>query len=176
LTKARQARFLPGRMLDRLRDVLYRAIVTPRGDAIAAVRIPKDLARRLNATFGEPLATREELAKRARARAKLKDLRAGRTTPETVPRVRPPVLIYFENGRNVRELTRIEELLAAKSIPWKRLDVGGDDATVEFVTRRAQCERDDLPVVFVADQAIGTFDALVRSDVSGELAKLVGTA
>lgn len=171
-----EAGLLPGRMLDRLRDTLYRAIVTPRGDAIAAVRIPKDLARRLNATFGSPLGTREDLARRARARAKLKDLRAGRTAEAKAPRERAPVLVYFEGGRNVRELTRIEELLAAKSIPWKRLDVGGDEATVEFVTRRAQCERDDLPVVFVADQAIGTFEALVRSDVSGELAKLVGGA
>jgi hypothetical protein len=159
-------------MLDRLRDVLYRAIVTPRGDGITAVRIPKDLARRLNATLGEPLATREELARRAQARARLKTLRAAPAV-ESTPRERPPVLVYFERGRNVRHLTRIEELLAAKSIPWKRLDVGDDEATVEFVTRRAQCERDDLPVVFVADQAIGTFEALVRSDVSGELAKLV---
>jgi hypothetical protein len=161
-------------MLDQIKDVLYRAIVTPRGDGLAAVRIPKDLARRLNAALGEPLATREELAKRARALARLRDLRAGRATAEAVNRERPPVLVYFEGGRNVRQLTRIEELLAAKAIPWKRLDVGNDEATVEFVTRRAGCERDELPVVFVADQAIGTFEALVRSDVSGELQKLLG--
>ena len=53
----------------------------------------------------------------------------------------------------MRELTRIEELLAGKAIPFKRLDVGNDEATVEVGghARRAQCERDDLPVVFVAD-------------------------
>lgn len=160
-------------MLDRLRDALYRAIVTPRGDSLAAIRIPKDLARRLNATFGEPLATEEELARRASGRARLEELRAGKAAAAKAPREAPPVLVYFEGGRNVRALARIEELLAAKSIPWKRLDVGSDEATVEFVTRRAQCERDELPVVFVADQPIGTFEALVRSDVSGELAKLL---
>ncbi len=161
-------------MIDRIRDVLYRAISTPRGDSLAALRIPKDLARRLNATFGEPLATVEELERRAKARARLKELRAAGHRAELTQRERPPVLVYFEGGRNVRELTRIEELLAGKSIPWKRLDVGGDEATVEFVVRRAECERDDLPVVFIADRALGTYEALVRAEVSGELQRLLG--
>jgi len=160
--------------LDRLRDALYRAITTARGDSIPALRIPKDLGRRLNMALGQPLATREDLARRASARARLRDLRAGAKAPEQAARERPPVLVYFEAGRNVRELKRIEELLAAKSIRWKRLDVAGDEATVDFVTRRAECERDDLPVVFVADRPVGPFEALVRSDVSGELAKLLG--
>ena len=83
------------------------------------------------------------------------------------------MLVYFEKDRNVRELVRIEELLGAKAIAWKRLDVAGDDATIDFVMLQAKCERDDLPVVFVADRAIGGYEALVRSDVSGELGKLV---
>jgi glutaredoxin len=79
----------------------------------------------------------------------------------------------LEEGRNVRELKRIEELLVAKAIVWKRFDISGDEATLEFVARQAHCERDDLPVVFVADRAIGGYDALVRADVSGELERLV---
>ncbi len=39
--------------------------------------------------------------------------------------------------------------------------------------REAKCERDDLPVVFVANQVIGNYDALVRADVSGELTRAV---
>jgi hypothetical protein len=163
-------------MLDRIRDVLYRAISTPAGDSVAPVRIPKDLARRLNATLGQPLAPKEELARRSQARARLENLRAtGPTT--TRPRTEsPPVLVYFEEGRSVRELKRIEELLVAKAIVWKRFDVSGDEATLEFVARQAHCERDDLPVVFVADRAIGGYDALVRADVSGELERLVNGA
>ena len=170
-------------MLNRILDALYRAITTPRGDTLAPLRVSKDLARRLNATFGQPLALRDELAKREAARGRLDQLRAGSPrSPSPAVRARateaevPPVLVYFEKNRNQRELERIEELLRAKNIAWKGLDVTGDEATIEFVTRRAGCDKDDLPVVFVADRAIGTYDALVRADVGGELAPLVRPA
>jgi len=160
-------------MLDRVRDVLYRAIATPRGDTFAPVRLPKDLARRLNATLGSPLAPRDELVRRAAARARLAELRSAGAPREKATAGPAPLLVYFEKDRNVRELARIEDLLGARGYEWKRLDVGGDEATMEFVTRLSKSERDDLPVVFVADRAIGTYDALVRADVSGELARLV---
>jgi hypothetical protein len=160
-------------MLDRVRDALYRAITSPRGDSLAPVRVPKDLARRLNATLGRPLAPKEELANRASATARLAELRS---TGATVARSRAepaPVVVYFEKDRNVRELARVEDLLGAKGIAWKRLDVSGDDATIDFVMRQAQCERDELPIVFVSDKAVGGYQALVRADVSGELHKAV---
>jgi hypothetical protein len=137
------------------------------------VRVPKDLARRLNTMLGRPLAPRDELASRSRARTRLAKLRSSATTEERRGADAAPVLVYFEKDSNVRELLRIEELLAAKGIAWKRLDVAGDEATIDFVVRRGKCERDELPVVFVADRAIGNFDALVRADVSGELARLI---
>jgi hypothetical protein len=160
-------------MLDRLREALFLAITTQRGDSLAAVRVPKDLARRLNATMGEPLAPRDELAKRAKARERLADLRRGGAKAEPAPTERAPVVVYCEKDRNVRELMRIEALLQAKGIACKRLDIAGDAAMIEFVMREARCERDELPVVFVADQAIGSYAALAQADVSGELARLV---
>ncbi len=160
-------------MLTLVRSALHRVISTPRGDSLAPVRIPKDLARRLNVALGSPLAPPEELAKRERARARLAELRAAGDKGARIEREAAPVLVYFEKDRNVRELVRIEELLAAKAIAWKRLDVSGDDATIDFVMLQAKCERDELPVVFVADRALGGYEALVRSDVSGELAKLI---
>jgi glutaredoxin len=161
-------------MLDRVRDVLYRAITTPRGDSVLPVRVPKDLARRLNTTLGRPLASREELAKRNAARARLAALGDQPSSDNNRARAEPaPVLVYFERDRNVRELTRIEELLGTRGIAWKRLDVAGDEATIDFVTRQAKCERDDLPVVFVADQVVGGYDDLVRANVSGELERLM---
>jgi hypothetical protein len=39
--------------------------------------------------------------------------------------------------------------------------------------REAGCERDDLPVVFVASRPIGNLEALVRADVSGDLARAI---
>ena len=160
-------------MLDRVKGTLFRAITTPRGDSLAAVRIPKELARRLNSTLGRPLATTEELAKRAAARVRLAGLRATGTKAEPAPKEAAPVLVYFERDRNVRELVRIEEMLAGKGIAYTRLDVAGDETMTEFVTRVAKVERDDLPVVFVADHAVGSYSALVEADVSGELARLV---
>ena len=160
-------------MFSLVRSALHRAITSPRGDSLAPVRIPKDLARRLNVALGSPLAPSGEIAKREAARARLAELRAKGGPGERIRREAAPVLVYFEKDRNVRELGRIEELLAAKSFAFKRLDVSGDEATVEFVMLQARCKRDDLPVVFVADRAIGGYEALVRSDVSGELARLV---
>jgi len=160
-------------MLDRVRATIFRAITTPRGDAVALLRIPKDLARRLNSTLGMPLATRDDLAKRAKARARLAELRAAGVSATDGSKEAAPVLVYFEKDRQVRELVRVEEMLRSKGIAYRSLDVAGDDAMTEFVTRAAKCERDDLPVVFVADRAVGPYAALVEADVSGELARLV---
>jgi hypothetical protein len=165
-------------MLERVRDALYRAMTGPAGDAFAPVRIQKDLARRLNTTLGRPLAPVDELAKRARGRARLAELHARPATgtpaaATAAKKVAAPVVVYFEKDVNVRELLRIEELLGSKGHAWTRLDIAGDEATLDFVMREAACERDDLPIVFVASQAIGNLEALVRADVSGELARAI---
>jgi hypothetical protein len=165
-------------MLDRVRDALYRVIATPAGDTLTPIRIPKDLARRLNTTLGRPLAPLDELGKRARGRQRLAELRSARANGSadgtvTETKEAAPILVYFEKDRNVRELTRVEEVLSAKGYTWKRLDVAGDEATLDFVMREAHCERDDLPIVYVASRLIGPLDALVRADVSGELARAV---
>jgi hypothetical protein len=160
-------------MLDRVRDALYRAMSPPADDSFAPLRVPKDLARRLNATLGRPLAPLDELVKRAQARERLAALRGGRAADATTAVETAPILVYFEKDRNVRELTRIEELLEGRGLRWRRLDVSGDEPTIDFVVRQAKCERDDLPIVFVADRVIGPYDALVAADVSGELARLV---
>jgi hypothetical protein len=160
-------------MLSRLRDTLFRAITTTRGDSLSAIRVPKEIARDLNVTFGMFLAPRDELTKRAEAGVRLAELRAAGMTPKKAPAAAAPVLVYFEKDRNVRELARIEDLLGAKGIAWKRLDVAGDEATLAFVTLKAKCEKDELPIVFVADTPVGGYDTLVSADISGELARLV---
>jgi len=167
-------------MLDSVRDALYRAITTPRGDSFAPVRVPKDLARRLNATLGSPLATKDELEKRRAARSRLASLRDARRSGAPVPvpaaaapRVAAPVMVYFEKDRGARELGRIEEALGAKGIGYKLLDVTDDEATLDFVMRESGCERDELPVVFVGGASIGNFPKLVKADVSGELERAV---
>jgi hypothetical protein len=163
--------------LTNLRESLYQAITSPRGDGLAAVRIPKDLARRLNVALGKPLATREELEKRERARERLRALQeqptaaaAGDTPTATASAAQgAPIVIYFEKDRNVRALQRIEEILGARGLTWKRLEVGGDEATLDFVLREAHCERDELPIVFLGDRAIGGHVATAQADLAGEL-------
>lgn len=82
-------------------------------------------------------------------------------------------MVYFERDRNARELGRIEELLGSRGIAFTKLDVRGDEVTLDFVTREARCKDDELPIVFVAGAPIGSFTALVAADVSGELAQRV---
>ena len=41
---------------------------------------------------------------------------------------------------------------------------------MKFVLHPAGCESDDLPIVFVGSTCVGSYDALVAADVSGELA------
>jgi hypothetical protein len=158
-------------MLDRVRGALFQAITETHGDSVTAVRVTKGLARGLNAVLGEPLASHDELARRAAARERLAQLldRRGAPAPST-PRAAAPVFVYHEKDRNGRELARIEELLGAKGFGHTRLDVGGDEAMLDFILRTAGCERDDLPVVFVADRCVGGYRALVEADVAGDLA------
>jgi glutaredoxin len=159
-------------MLEPLRTGLHKVITTPLGDGFLPLRLPKMLARRVNMFLGSPICSAEELAQRKAARRRLSELRAGSQT-QTIRREPAPVMVYFEKDRNSRMLTRIEEALRAKNIAFTKLDVSGDEATMQFITRTAKCEEDDLPIVFVAGTAVGGYEALVAWDVSGQLAKAV---
>jgi ribosome-binding factor A len=164
-------------MLDLIRTRLHGAITSPTGDALLPIRVTKDLARRANLYVGMPLCSSEELAKRNAATEKLKNLaKTGPVSKEATPKAKvlAPVTLYFEKNRNTRELLRIEELLQAKNITFQKRDIAGDEATMVFVTRAAKCKDDDLPVLFVADEPIGNFAAVVAADVSGDLAKKIG--
>ena len=162
-------------MLDALRTTLHRVLVTPRGDAVPPLRLTKDLARRLNRTLGQPICSADELQRRRLAAARLDELARAPRRPGTpaagAPAVAAPVKVYFEGDRNVRELTRIRELLDSRAIVYELLDVAGDEPTIVFVTREAKCEADDLPVVFVGATAVGGYAALANADLSGALTR-----
>jgi hypothetical protein len=162
-------------MLDTLRTTLHRAITTTTLDRFTPIRLQKDLARRLNVALGMPLCSKEELLARREAKQKLERLKQSKQKTR-LARKAAPILVYYEKDRNVRELARIEEALAAKNYPIQKLDVTGDEATLEFVCRTAKVEREQLPVVFVADTAIGRFTDVVRADASGDLARIVDGA
>lgn len=174
-------------MLDLVRTSLHAAITTPVGDRFFPIRVPKDLARRVNTLLGDPLCSKTELDRRRAGLAKLEELKrtplrsqersqsaAASTTPAPSG-AQAPVMVYFEKDRNARMLGRIREALETKHVHYTLLDVTGDEVTKDFVLREAKCKDDDLPVVFVAGTPIGGYNELVDWDVSGRLAKaLVG--
>ena len=160
-------------MLDQIRTLLHQAITTPRGDSVAAIRVPKDIARGINHMLGMPLCSEEEIERRRAAARRLVELRAAPKSKAAPKREPAPVIVYFEKDRNQRQLERIQDALGARGVVFKKLDVTGDDRTMSWVTTQAKCERDELPVVFVAGKAIGGLKELVAFDASGQLVKAV---
>ena len=162
-------------MLDFVRTGLHRAITTPAGDTFLPIRLPKDIARRVNAMFGDPICSREELDRRRAGRVKLEVLNRNGGKPvdgsKPAPQAQAPVMVYFEKDRNARMLGRIQEMLDAKGVKYTLLDIAGDATTRDFVMREAKVKDDDLPVVFVASSPVGGYNELVDWDVSGKLAK-----
>ncbi len=162
-------------MLDRVRAGIHRVITTRAGDRFLPVRLPKDLARRVNSVLGEPIASKDELARRRAARARLAELRTSSAPAKTEPATREqaPVMIYFEKERNARLLGRIRETLDTKNLEYTLLDVTGDETTKDFVMREAHVKEDELPIVFVAGTPIGGYNELTDWDVSGKLDEII---
>ncbi len=158
-------------MLDLVRTGLHRVITTKTGDSFFPVRLPKDLARRVNTMIGEPLCSKEELERRRNGAARLEELKKSGQKSVALEREAAPVMIYFERDRNERFLGRIKELFDSKSIKYTLLDVTGDIGTKDFVLREAKCKEDELPVVFVGGTVVGGYNELVDFDVSGRLKK-----
>jgi glutaredoxin len=162
-------------MLDKVRTSLHKLITTPVGDGLLPVRLPKDLARRVNMTLGDPLCSAAELERRRAAAARLAELKAQGTSAvaSTLPRVAAPVVIYFEKDRNARLFGRIKDALTARNIAFSELDVSGDGPAKAYAMREAKCKEDDLPIVFVATTVVGGYNELIEWDVSGKLEEAI---
>ncbi len=162
-------------MLDKVRTSLHKLITTPVGDSLLPVRLPKDLARRVNMTLGDPLCSAAELERRRAATARLAQLKAQGASAgsSTLPRVAAPVVIYFEKDRNARLFGRIKDALTARNIVFSELDVSGDGPAKAYAMREARCKEDDLPIVFVATTVVGGYNDLIEWDVSGKLEEAI---
>ena len=81
-----------------------------------------------------------------------------------------PVVVYFD-GKDQRSRVKIEELLTARDIVFKVLDVTNDEAERSWVVTAAKSE--EFPIVVVAGTPLGGLHELVQLDVQGELKRRV---
>lgn len=168
--------------LDGLRDLGWKAITSQVGQTVAPVRWARDAARFVNDLVGRPLAPADDLAatrvrdadyarrfveaEAKRVSDRLRDeeaARAGRGEPA-------PVDVYRMDN-STRDLARIESVLKGRDIQFKVIDVEHDEASRSWATTRAKAH--EFPMVFIAGEPVGGFDAMVQLDASGDLMKRV---
>jgi glutaredoxin len=150
------------RVSDKLRASVHQALVSPRGDQFRAVRLAREVLGTANDLAGRPFCSQAELDERRRA---------GAVGPVGgVKREAAPVMLYFD-GKDHRTKKKIEELLKAKEIPFRVLDVTDDEATRSWAT--TQAKQIEFPLLFVAGEPIGGLHEVTQLDVNGDLIRRV---
>lgn len=81
-----------------------------------------------------------------------------------------PVMIYFD-GKDHRTKKKVEELLGARDIAFKIVDVANDEAERSWVTKAAKSE--EFPIVVIGGTPVGGLHELTQLDVQGKLGQLV---
>jgi glutaredoxin len=123
-----------------------------------AVRRALDFASTVNDLLGKPIGGRAA------------PVGVG-AAPDAAPLpAQAPVVVYFD-GKDQRSRVKIEELLKARDITFKLLDVTDDEAERSWVITAAKSE--EFPIVVVAGTPLGGLHELVQLDVQGELKRRV---
>jgi hypothetical protein len=155
----------------------YDKLVAPRKDARPVARHLRNLASIANELLGRPLRPANDGGAAgdpvAAAPATPVTPKAPVPPGKTPSTRRAPVLVYFD-GKDHRTLARVEDLLKGRGYTYQILDVSADEAELSWATTTAKSS--ELPLVFVAGAPVGGWDALLKADVSGELAKLVASS
>jgi hypothetical protein len=155
-------------LLDKLRDRGWRAIAN--GDGAIA-----NAARRMNDTLGRPLASSDELADRA---AFAGGYGANGATTAATPAATPaaknevaPVIVYYFKDKQHRDAGKLTEVLDANAIPYRVVNLEGDEATQAAVRRDAKGRGG--PLCFIAGECVGGRTELVNLAGTGELKRRV---
>ena len=74
------------------------------------------------------------------------------------------MIVYFD-GKDQRTKTKVEELLNARDIKFRVLDVTNDEAERSWVITAAKSE--EFPIVVIAGTPVGGFHELMQLDVTG---------
>src|SRR6185312_4555927 len=120
------------------------------------VKLLREVLGTANDLAGRPFCSQAELEER---RATVE--RGGATRREPAP-----VMLYFD-GKDHRTKKKMEELLTAKEIPFKLLDVTDDEATRSWATTAAK--QIEFPLLFIAGEPVG------KDDVSSFRKIAIGT-
>lgn len=145
---------------DKLRSFAHQKLEGSESDG-PWVRRVRELANTVNDLLGKPI----------RARA-AEDDQAPTGTFVVPPAVREqaPVILYFD-GKDHRTKTKVEELLQARDIKFRLLDVTNDEAERSWVITAAK--REEFPIVVIAGTPVGGFEELTQLDVQGDLKRRV---
>jgi len=162
---------MPGGLTDKLRAFAHRQLESREADSSLARRV-REVASTLNDLLGKPI--RAEVPGQAQAAtANPRAAGGGAVIDRGVSppaSEQAPVILYFD-GRDHRTKAKVEELLRARDITFRLLDVANDEAERSWVTTAAR--RDEFPIVVIAGTPVGGLEELTQLDVQGQLRRMV---
>lgn len=144
------------RVTDKLRTGLNEVLTSSYGDQFKPVKLLREVLATANDLSGRPICALSELEER----------RQTAIVETAVKREPAPVMLYFD-GKDHRTKNKMEELLNAKDIPFKLLDLTDDEATRSWAT--TQAKQLEFPLLFIAGEPVGGLHELTALDVNGEL-------
>jgi glutaredoxin len=145
----------------KLRSLAHQQLEAREADG-PLVRRLRDVVSTVNDLLGKPIRPDDAGGESAFAGASVI------VTP--VVREQAPVIVYFD-GKDQRTKTKVEELLNAREIKFRLLDVTNDEAERSWVVTAAKSE--EFPIVVIAGTPVGGFHELMQLDVTGGLKKRV---
>jgi hypothetical protein len=162
---------MPGGLTDKLRAFAHRQLEGSEADGSLARRV-REVASTLNDLLGKPI--RADVPEDPQAAgANSHAAGAGAVLDRGVSPAaseQAPVILYFD-GRDHRTKAKVEELLRARDITFRLLDVANDEAERSWVTTAAR--RDEFPIVVIAGTPVGGLEELTQLDVQGQLRRMV---
>lgn len=145
----------------KLRSLAHQQLEAREADG-PLVRRLRDVVSTVNDLLGKPIRPEERGGDAATA--------GGPVIVTPVVREQAPVIVYFD-GKDQRTKTKVEELLNAREIKFRILDVINDEAERSWVITAAKSE--EFPIVVIAGTPVGGFHELMQLDVTGDLKKRV---
>jgi glutaredoxin len=145
-------------LAEKLRVIVHRGLQETGNEGPVLKRV-REVANTVNDLLGKPIHGAESAP----------DTVVAAPATAAAP-LQAPVVVYFD-GRDQRTKKKIEELLRARDIAFKELDVTNDEAERSWVVTAAKSE--EFPIVVIAGTPVGGFHELTQLDVQGELKRRV---